>query len=69
MDSSAWDDFQQWLKENAYRELKLLVGVGKDGHDFQRGVIKGWEGVLAAATAEEREEKAKDGFRRSQRPS
>jgi hypothetical protein len=67
VDSHAWDDFQQWLREGAYRELKKLATVDRDGHDFQSGVIKGWESVLSEATAGEREEKAKHGYERSNR--
>lgn len=67
VDSHAWDDFQQWLRESAYRELKKLAEVDSRGHDYQRGVIKGWEMVLSEAAAGEREEKAKNEYRRQQR--
>jgi len=66
-DSVAWDNFKEWVTQHAYSELKKLRDVDKEGHDYQRGVIAGWESVLAEATAAEREERAKHEYGRRNR--
>ena len=62
--SELWESFKEWAEQHAYSELKKLRSVDRDGHDFQAGVIAGWERVLAEATAGEREERAKHEYGR-----
>lgn len=65
--SQAWENFQEWMKQRAYRELKALAEVNRDGHDYQRGKVAGWKEALAEAVAGEKEEKAKHEYRRRNR--
>lgn len=57
---SLWDDFKDWVAEQRARELERLLDCTPQTFERQVGRIEMLDAVLAIATAEEREEHARN---------
>ena len=63
-----WDDFKESLETKRQRLLASLVTCPIEGIERIRGQIEFLDGLVAEATAEEREENARN-LRRERKPS
>jgi hypothetical protein len=66
--SSLWDDFKETLANKRQRLLETLITCPLEGIERVRGQIEAIDGLVAEATAEEREENARS-IRRERKPS